>query len=220
MYYKAVIETNSGYLVHFNKNHSPTNGQFATGDGDGDGIADDHKNQRKYVRNSWGIKNQYQNKDGTLTSKGKKSVESLEEYKKIASVYDKEYWKLRKNKNLKEADDVDDKTLEKFAKKEGLNTKAFHDAYTKMDEFEKKYEKYINSGREIYRHMLDVNPSFSQMTPEELYNSSAHLSDVGSTFISAFFGLPTLTTLGLIDSIGSGVSLARYEAEQRKLNRR
>lgn len=36
------------YLIHFNKNHSKKNGQFDSGDGDGDGIRDDHHN---YARN-------------------------------------------------------------------------------------------------------------------------------------------------------------------------
>ena len=35
------------YLVHFNKNHSKTNGQFVSGDGDGDGVVNDHANQKK-----------------------------------------------------------------------------------------------------------------------------------------------------------------------------
>ena len=30
------------YLVHFNKLHSKSNGQFISGDGDGDGTADEH----------------------------------------------------------------------------------------------------------------------------------------------------------------------------------
>ena len=29
------------YLIHFNKNHSPKNGQFVSGDGDGDGSTND-----------------------------------------------------------------------------------------------------------------------------------------------------------------------------------
>lgn len=33
------------YLVHFNKNRSKATGQFISGDGDGDGIVDDHHNQ-------------------------------------------------------------------------------------------------------------------------------------------------------------------------------
>ena len=41
--YKAVINTtNDDYIMHFNKNHSPHDGKFTTGDGDGDGVADDH----------------------------------------------------------------------------------------------------------------------------------------------------------------------------------
>lgn len=35
------------YLIHYNKNHSKANGQFVSGDGDGDGIANDHANDRK-----------------------------------------------------------------------------------------------------------------------------------------------------------------------------
>lgn len=35
------------YLIHYNKNHSKANGQFVSGDGDGDGIVNDHANQRK-----------------------------------------------------------------------------------------------------------------------------------------------------------------------------
>ena len=50
------------YLVHFNKNHSPKNGQFVSGDGDGDGVINDYKNQKK---------NRYQYVDGSLTPKGK-----------------------------------------------------------------------------------------------------------------------------------------------------
>ena len=34
------------YLVHFNKNHDPKNGQFAEGDGDGDGQINDRKQKR------------------------------------------------------------------------------------------------------------------------------------------------------------------------------
>ena len=35
------------YLVHYNKNHSPKNGQFTSGDGDGDGISNDHAHRSK-----------------------------------------------------------------------------------------------------------------------------------------------------------------------------
>lgn len=35
------------YLIHYNKNHSPKNGQFISGDGDADGVRDDHHNYSK-----------------------------------------------------------------------------------------------------------------------------------------------------------------------------
>jgi len=43
--HKAVF--NDNYLCHYNKNHSKANGQFTSGDGDGDGIVNDQVNQRK-----------------------------------------------------------------------------------------------------------------------------------------------------------------------------
>jgi hypothetical protein len=38
------------YLIHFNQNHSSKDGRFVSGDGDGDGIANDHQRQvdKKY----------------------------------------------------------------------------------------------------------------------------------------------------------------------------
>lgn len=37
----------SDYLIHFNKNHSKANGQFISGDGDSDGIVNDHAHRSK-----------------------------------------------------------------------------------------------------------------------------------------------------------------------------
>ena len=57
------------YLIHYNKNHSAKNGQFISGDGDGDGIVNDHahKNREsikpvgekdgKYTMTSYTVKN-------------------------------------------------------------------------------------------------------------------------------------------------------------------
>lgn len=36
------------YLIHFNKNHSSKNGQFISGDGDGDGEINDGKKKGQY----------------------------------------------------------------------------------------------------------------------------------------------------------------------------
>lgn len=35
------------YLIHFNGNHSRKNGQFISGDGDNDGVVDDHHNYKR-----------------------------------------------------------------------------------------------------------------------------------------------------------------------------
>jgi hypothetical protein len=45
------MEKYPNYLIHYNKNHSSKNGQFTRGDGDGDGIANDHTHQSKIGSN-------------------------------------------------------------------------------------------------------------------------------------------------------------------------
>lgn len=51
MSYKYTFNNDHNYLAHFNKNHSKANGQFISGDGDGDGVVDDHHN---YAQNKQG----------------------------------------------------------------------------------------------------------------------------------------------------------------------
>lgn len=48
------------YLIHYNKNHSKKNGQFISGDGDGDGTADEH---HRYSEKGISVKSQ--TKSGT-----------------------------------------------------------------------------------------------------------------------------------------------------------
>ena len=52
MSYKYTFNNDNNYLAHFNKNHSKANGQFISGDGDDDGVIDDHHN---YSRNKRGV---------------------------------------------------------------------------------------------------------------------------------------------------------------------
>lgn len=49
------------YLMHFNKNHSAHNGQFTSGDGDGDGVVNDHYNIKRNRHMKW-------RRNGDLTS--------------------------------------------------------------------------------------------------------------------------------------------------------
>lgn len=68
--YKAVL-TSDAYLIHYNKNHSKSNGQFTSGDGDGDGIANDHANQRKERSSGQNLRNTIDaNKRKLRTGKG------------------------------------------------------------------------------------------------------------------------------------------------------
>ena len=60
------------YLIHYNKNHSSKNGQFTSGDGDGDGIANDHAHRSgNSSRRSGGSSNR--NSSGGLTAQQKKN---------------------------------------------------------------------------------------------------------------------------------------------------
>lgn len=40
------------YLIHFNRQHDPKTGKFIFGDGDGDGIANDHAYKKKIITSS------------------------------------------------------------------------------------------------------------------------------------------------------------------------
>lgn len=207
----------ANYLVHFNKNHSSKDGKFTYGDGDGDGIADDHKNQ-KYLKNRWAIKNGYQNKDGTLTAKAEKARSTKEKYVEKANKFDKLYEDIAsKNEELENYDDWEDiKYFAESARELGFDTDELVKAYKDSEKFYNKNEKTINDMYQLERKMLDIDPNFSKMTTRELYDRSEHTSDVGGTFIAAFMGFPTLTALSLASSVGSGVELARYDIERRK----
>lgn len=50
MAYKYTFNNDSVYLVHFNKNHDKK-GQFTFGDGDGDGVRDDHHHDINEINN-------------------------------------------------------------------------------------------------------------------------------------------------------------------------
>lgn len=68
----------SDYLVHFNKNHDKL-GRFAIGDGDGDGIRDDHSNQDKETAGQK-IKRAVDTYDSVRSDIRRRSLED-EEYK-------------------------------------------------------------------------------------------------------------------------------------------
>lgn len=87
------------YLIHFNKNHSKANGQFISGDGDSDGIVNDHAHRSKIDYKKENIKLYKQlrkdkqiNTEQKLTSKygNNEAIKTIAKDKKMQKVY-KEY---------------------------------------------------------------------------------------------------------------------------------
>lgn len=107
MAYKAVI--NDSYLCHFNGIHkpkgSPDGGQFGRGDGDGDGIIDDHAHRRKYQNSRY-----YQNSGRNYNVKGGK-VESGPHLTKAGM----QRWEKEKQKNAQKAPDKRVKNIQDLA---------------------------------------------------------------------------------------------------------
>ena len=106
------LDISEDSLTHYNKNHSKANGQFTSGDGDGDGISDDHHNQSKFL-----------NKDGSLT-KYAKDVSGLSSinmkprkdvnYKKAQKLISKD---VRKVEFWSGSQSLEDEAAEYFAEK-------------------------------------------------------------------------------------------------------
>ena len=118
------------YLIHYNKNHSKTNGQFVSGDGDGDGISNDHKNQKEPVNlkkiqkmgsydvykltkkmidkkrsKLYGVNDSRRKYNGAIGEKSAEMLRKREELSKEADEYAKK--KASKNKKLDEYDELD-----------------------------------------------------------------------------------------------------------------
>ena len=114
------------YLIHFNKNHSSSTGQFISGDGDGDGVIDDHHNYKKNkLVSKFSGENARENlrKAGTYKvhkmvdkelkkgdkldryGRAKRSIERIEsDYKKAEEIGTQKFNKLKQK----------DKTLDKY----------------------------------------------------------------------------------------------------------
>ena len=129
------------YLIHFNKNHSPKNGQFTSGDGDADGVRDDHHNYKK---------NKVTSPDGKDVSV--KTMQNMtKDYEKINKKYNEssegkhllgkhnEYFQKSYDKSMA-LWVASDEQLKKYA-----NDKKWREEYIsdtkKANEYEMKYEK-------------------------------------------------------------------------------
>lgn len=142
------------YLVHFNKNHSSKNGQFTFGDGDGDGISDDHHN---YKKNGWAVSRKLQNRDGSLTESGKYNLGQYKNYLKKEKIAENEVRKLLKSsKRLRDIADIDFDTwddISDMAKDIGLNTTDLDKA---LSAFVNQDVKAIQTGSAMVKYMKDI----------------------------------------------------------------
>jgi hypothetical protein len=206
------------YLIHFNKNHSSSSGQFISGDGDGDGVLDDHHNyeKNKYIKNNWAIRKGYQNKDGSLTEKGQKAVSARKQNEENEKKMAEEGKKLfKQSKKLKEDfydyesvdADYDYDSFIETAKKYGLNTKNFSEAKKTAESFAKNNVEYIRSGREIVNKMKDVDSSYWKNKDMKGGLESAK----ASTMLAAVLGLPILTVAGVVDIASETANYNKYK---------
>lgn len=154
------------YLIHFNKNHDKRNGRFTYGDGDGDGISDDHAHRST----------KYQNSDGTPTKLGIKRYRELDRasdpnlYKSLlketrdkrskqSGWYNKWDDKMPIGKNSRK---VIEEGRQRY--KEYENSKEYKDWEKKIDELGEKFEsgdidddEYDREYDKLYRQMPNKN---------------------------------------------------------------
>lgn len=157
------------YLIHFNKNHSSSSGQFISGDGDGDGVVDDHHNYKKNKvtdpKGDWGFHDsrdrKYRKKLIKMGKQRQKYDEEFEnsEFGKKArenlSKIVKEYQDLeRKSQNKQQVWDDERGWVFKDKKFDSKITKAGSAAQTaEMDYFSTK-------GKYVCNKLLEKNSAY------------------------------------------------------------
>ncbi len=205
------------YLIHYNKNHSKANGQFVRGDGDGDGTADEHHrytNRSKYVMNSWAVRKKFQNKDGTLTELGKRSLAAKKRDDENLKTAKKEANKLfKQSKRLKDDfggkwDEIDDEDFfSETAKEYGLDTKAYDRAMKIRNDFKDNNKKYISDGSKMVNKMQDIEPE----RWKNYDRSASYETAKARTILTAVMGLPVLTIAGAINTANEKANYDRYK---------
>lgn len=89
------------YLIHFNKNHSKKNGQFISGDGDGDGTADEHHRYTDYGKGKEVTVGNIRKITSYHPSTDKKYRKNLERVDKYRAKADNEFEQTEYAKKLK-----------------------------------------------------------------------------------------------------------------------
>ena len=158
------------YLVHFNKNHDPKNGQFTFGDGDGDGkirerfeqIGKENNLSRKEIDKAY--------KDYKNTAKKVGSSETISKYDKY--VYNANTRKSTIGNNRKNRKDIlaysksakkDEKQARKFGDEKSANiinaTRMYLLAYEPATQ--DFLGKYINEGLDQLQKEYRIDPNKS-----------------------------------------------------------
>lgn len=124
------------YLIHFNGNHSSKNGQFISGDGDKDGIVDDHAHRSKTVKRYSG-----ENARANLAKDGSYKVKKLigKEQKKRGYKSDRS----QINADLKKAESIANKKFNTLKKKDKTL-----DEYDLQDMIDDAYDRVHDYNKE------------------------------------------------------------------------
>ena len=166
------------YLIHYNKNHSKKNGQFVSGDGDGDGTADEH---HRYSKNgvkdskSYNIQKEYDSSWG----RNRYTISSIN---KIG------------NKNVDKMSNTSKKKIN-FNLRDGVYTtpkdkKLSDKQKNKNDEISKKYDQAMKKVLDIYNKTGNAQKAAKVLADElsgESYvaeMSSKNYKQEGDRFIS------------------------------------
>ena len=121
------------YLAHFNRNHDSRNGQFTYGDGDADGITDDHHHKSNTIKKYSG-----ENADKNLNKHGRYKV-----YKKLSKEIEKERFKqyglssynVNRHKGIGKNSEMAEKKSKKYSEE------ADRLAKNEWDKNRKKYDR-------------------------------------------------------------------------------
>lgn len=126
------------YLVHFNKNHNPKNGQFTYGDGDGDGKMEyrerlakntksfnemSRKEKKLYIKDRKSLNNEIINKSISIGGEYDKTPKGKKLLKNLNDSYDKYF--NNSEMNELEIDDFDNPKVKKVRDEFVANEKAY-----------------------------------------------------------------------------------------------
>lgn len=141
MAYKYTFNNDQNYLMHFNKNHSPKDGKFTSGDGDGDGQINDHAHRIKMQKKL--------NKALKKAEIASEAYEKSKKYQRVKNPYkesgysDFVIYDMRKKETFEKYRKETEKIIKKI-KDEGYTIDGY-DSYLQYTEKELKGKKFVET---------------------------------------------------------------------------